>query len=434
MALRFAQLTSRFRFGIVLFSSMMMLTGVTWASSVVKVGCSLRSASKALKINLSFDCAEPVVPVVVVSVSQPSRLAAGGLNKTLIEVPAVMPVLELPATTQTGELLPVNSGIDINAYLSPSWGTGDLPGPEDPNQGAFRFLCSPSHNAYDDPIVYPGQRGKAHLHTFFGNSRADANSTYASLRTTGDSTCNNLLNRSSYWMPAMMHPSGKVVMPDYISIYYKRAPAGNPACSTFGVKACLSLPRGLRYVFGYNMLDPSKDDPAWARYWNCDGPGAVSGHFATLRQAAAGCPVGARLGAVVIGPPCWNGRDVDSADHRSHMAYPQDDRMGHSICPTTHPYIVPSFQLGAWYTNDGTAANWRLSSDDMTGMRMEAGSTLHADWFGAWEDSVLASWITNCIDKARSCNGGDIGDRRQLKMLAGYDFPNGRALVAVPNR
>ncbi|WP_197323377.1 DUF1996 domain-containing protein, partial [Staphylococcus haemolyticus] len=118
--------------------------------------------------------------------------------------------------------------------------------------GAFRFLCTPSHNAYNDPIVYPGQTGKSHLHTFFGNTKADANSTYESLRTSGESTCNNLLNRSAYWIPALLNGQGKVVMPDYVSIYYKRRPSTDPVCQRQG-KACIALPRGLRYVFGYNM-------------------------------------------------------------------------------------------------------------------------------------------------------------------------------------
>jgi hypothetical protein len=75
--------------------------------------------------------------------------------------------------------------------------------------GAFRFICNPAHLAKDDPIGYPGQPGKSHLHQFFGNTAANANSTYESLRTTGQSTCNSPLNRSAYWMPAMMNGKGQ---------------------------------------------------------------------------------------------------------------------------------------------------------------------------------------------------------------------------------
>src|SRR5436190_8376748 len=61
-----------------------------------------------------------------------------------------------------------------------------LPGLLD--QGVFATLCRFSHEAPDDPIVYPGQAGKSHLHTFFGNASTDAASTYDSLRAS-DTTC-----------------------------------------------------------------------------------------------------------------------------------------------------------------------------------------------------------------------------------------------------
>ena len=80
----------------------------------------------------------------------------------------------------------------------------------------------------------PGQPGKSHLHQFIGNTAADANSTYQSLRTKGGSTCDNrstpdkAFNRSAYWMPAMLDGEGNAIRPDYALVYYKRIPAGQP--------------------------------------------------------------------------------------------------------------------------------------------------------------------------------------------------------------
>jgi hypothetical protein len=186
------------------------------------------------------------------------------------------------------------------------------------------------------------------LHDFFGNTRANARSTYVSLRTIGESTCNNLLNRSAYWIAAMIHPSGKVVRPDLISVYYKRSPQTSKYCKPPFATACLPLPRGLRYVFGYDLIG-GRHDPATMRWWNCDGPGAGSGKFATIRQAAAGCPKGARIGGAIISPNCWNGRDLDSPDHRSHMAFQEwPPELGQPRCPATHPYLVPFFEAIPW--------------------------------------------------------------------------------------
>lgn len=343
-------------------------------------------------------------------------------------------------TPSLAGLAKVASGINVNDYLSPSWGTGDIAATAVPDDvGAFRFLCTPSHNAYDDPIVFPGQPGKSHLHTFFGNTLANGNSTYQSLRTTGDSTCNNMLNRSAYWVPALLNGRGKVVMPDYVAIYYKRLPASSPTCKVEG-QACVPLPRGLRYVFGYNMSDPTKST---GHYFNCDGPGATPGHYANIPQAARNCPSGARLGAVLSAPSCWNGTELDSPDHRSHLAVPSYGSWGYLKCPDTHPYVIPTLQIGVWYTTDDTLdrsgseavdlVSWHYSSDRMSGMPATVpGTTFHADWFGAWEDSILDMWSENCLDRLLSCNGGDLGNGKQLKALHGYDYGNTTTLVDMP--
>ena len=358
--------------------------------------------------------------------------------------------MTMPTPSGTSVLSPslsgvaaIASGVDVASHLVKSWTTGAIPELEAGGvEGAFRFLCAPSHNAYDDPIVYPGQPGKSHLHTFFGNTKADGNSTYASLRTTGESTCNNLLNRSAYWIPARMNGRGKVVMPDYVSIYYKRPKSSDPVCTASG-GTCLPLPRGLRYVFGYNMSNPAKSSPAGSYYWNCDGAGGTPGHFPNIAQAAKGCPAGARLGAVLSAPNCWNGTELDSADHWSHMAYMQQDSNGHTKCPTTHPYLLPQFTLGAWYTTDSTldrsgdesatANTWFLASDRMQGMANTVpGTTIHGDWWGAWEDSILSIWTANCIEKQLSCSGGDLGQGQQLDTNAGYHFGSTTQLVNPP--
>ena len=36
-------------------------------------------------------------------------------------------------------------------------------------------------------------------------------------------------------------------------------------------------------------------------------------------------------------------------------------------------------------------------------------------WFGAWNDSILLRWHSNCIDKLLNCSGADLGDGFQLK-------------------
>src|SRR5207237_1141249 len=89
-----------------------------------------------------------------------------------------------PSDTFAG-VAPIASEFDIDAGLQPAWGTGDIPASAVPDVvGAFRFICGAGHILYDDPIVYPCKPGKSHLHQFYGNTGANAFSTFESLRTT----------------------------------------------------------------------------------------------------------------------------------------------------------------------------------------------------------------------------------------------------------
>ena len=79
------------------------------------------------------------------------------------------PIADIPSNFNTSNFLQ-------SRPIPPS--TADQP------DGKMRTLCRPSHLAHDDPIVNPGTNS-AHLHLFFGNTTANRNSTYTSLRTTG---------------------------------------------------------------------------------------------------------------------------------------------------------------------------------------------------------------------------------------------------------
>lgn len=351
-----------------------------------------------------------------------------------------------------GDIVEPELGVNLDkipAMVAPNYNRAslidkaDMPGTAAPDVvGAFRFDCEPGQISYDDPVVFPGQPGKSHLHQWFGNTAANAKSTYQSLRTTGDSTCVNILNRSAYWMPAMLDGRGNVVRPDYVAIYYKRLPETSPQCQTLG-KACVALPRGLRYIFGYNMLG-SGGDNVRRSYFNCQGPTAKSGSYALLTDAAPNCGPGNQLGAIIASPECWDGAHLDSPDHRSHMGYPAWNDRGELKCPVTHPYVVPTFTMGAWYSTDtpqigqpGSVSTWYLSSDEMPGMdRMPAGSTFHADWFGAWDDATMDAWVKGCINALKSCNSGLLGDGTGMRQRNNgmFQWKANPRLVPIPAR
>ena len=313
------------------------------------------------------------------------------------------------ATSRAGfnEENPVPSNFDTNKYITKG---GPIPASSawEPT-GNFRFICEFSHIAFNDPVVFPGQPGAAHLHMFFGNKTVDAFSTYTSLRTTGDSTCQGgPINRSAYWAPAAINTSGKVVVPDYAAVYYKGTFGGTPA-----IESIPHLPAGLRMIAGYDMANPST---ATDFAWYCENGGAKT-------QTIPNCPAGVRVGVVVAFPACWNGRDLDSADHRSHMAYQTYGNNGKAVCPASHSVHLPEFTIGFWFTHDGNAKNWYLSSDRMAGMTHANGTTFHSDWLGAWDPAVLQRWVDSCINGLLNCKGGELGDGTSLSGSVDYTGP-----------
>jgi len=340
--------------------------------------------------------------------------------------PTPTPGTGLASPTLAG-LAAIASNFDFNTALIAN---GTIPGSAAPDTvGAFRFICGAGQLSYDDPILYPGQPGKSHLHQFYGNVAANAGSTYASLRSAGDSTCNwtgsgTAANRSAYWMPAMLDGKGNVVRPDYVSIYYKQRPATDPVVSdptnAKYLGKAVQLPNGLKFIFGWDPTGANsiKTGGAW---FNCQGSTAKPGHYTTLTTALANCPAGNQVGAVIQAPECWDGKNLDSPDHRSHVAYASYGTWGYLKCPSTHQYNIPSFTMGAWYTvasGDNTSL-WELSSDHMAPGQPK-GHTFHADFFMAWDPTVHDMWWQNCINKLLNCSAGVLGNGKQLK---GADQP-----------
>lgn len=285
--------------------------------------------------------------------------------------------------------------------------------------GAFRFICMPGQLKADDPIVYPGQPGRSHLHQFFGNDAADAYSTYSSLRAAGNSTCMSPVNRSAYWVPALLNGKGQVVRPDYVTIYYKRRPKSDPIVSDsthpqYQGKA-VSLPNGLKFIFGRDMLNLA-DAPTGKLDFACDGPVPFTPReWTNLEDAQRGCPVGNRIGARMGAPDCWDGKNLDSADHRSHVSYASYGSWGYLKCPATHPFVIPSFTIGVWYTH-GVDETYEFVSDHMdTSPTHKRGDTFHADFFMAWDPIVHDLWEKNCLDKMLNCSTGDLGNGQRIK-------------------
>lgn len=110
-------------------------------------------------------------------------------------------------------------------------------------------------------------------------------------------------------------------------------------------------------AIGFNCLDYSKDPEA-----------SLYRHFLPDKAYLdANCLNGLRL--ELMFPSCWNGKDLDSPDHKSHMAYPNLVMSGD--CPSGFETRTPSlFYETIWntYAYNGVEGEFVLSNGDPTGM------------------------------------------------------------------
>lgn len=219
----------------------------------------------------------------------------------------------------------------------------------------------------------------------------------------GDCTsCAVTEDKSVYWVPAMyfQHANGSYELVPQVggtlAYYFLNPPPGE----TGNIKA---FPDGFRMIAGDSLRrnfsisgiqgdlnDAQSPDPgksSWAALGQTTQADleARSTGFNCLNYAKPPeaslyrhympdktyldeqCADGLRL--EVMFRSCWNGVDLDSSDHKSHVAYP--DLVINGDCPTTHPVRLPGlFYETIWNTNafrdfDG---KFVMSNGDVQGM------------------------------------------------------------------
>jgi hypothetical protein len=279
--------------------------------------------------------------------------------------------------------------------------------------GTFRMACNYSHFAYDDPIVKPGQPGASHLHMFFGNTAVNANTTADSLMNSGGGSCQGFeLNRSGYWTPAVLDGRGNVVVPDKIVLYYK---------SKYEHEI-QPMPAGLKMVVGNTDSESFEADQYLG--WSCGSSGFSYNRSNRIPNNCGNDPIN----FYVVFPECWDGKNLDSSDHLSHMASWVDPV---DPCPASHPVRLPQITILAYFP-PGDTSGWHLSSDRSGGFNTGPGATLHADWFGGWNEDALNTWINGCMRASRNCSNGQTGTSRQFASLGNADSYNGPNFLPLP--
>ena|GEM_PF-1456355 len=246
-----------------------------------------------------------------------------------------------------------------------------------PKRVNFVAVCSVTKRAPDDPIVFPGQPGRSHDHTFSGSLVINANSTADELLR-GPTNCTNSGDKSSYWMPTLL-VNGKPRLPYQVRAYYRAA--------TRDTKQLHAIPFGLKMLAG-DMMATSPQNAGIAGF-QC----RIEGRGATVKKQSLPpqCGSKALFEMSVTFPNCWDGKNLDSSDHRSHMSYASGSK-----CDPAHPVQIPQLTLAERFEPGTTSGKITLSA-------MNSPLTLHADFFNAWDPRSLDALMKYCIYAHRFC-------------------------------
>lgn len=308
-------------------------------------------------------------------------------------------------------------------------------------RGIFRINCDFSHTSYNDPIVHFESEGVAHLHRFYGNMSVNHATDTASLYGNPESTCQgNTINSTAYWIPALLAPefdgqtgarkvdgNGEpawevveaVVGDDDVAhelFYYS---AGIDDLNAIEVP-----PPGLRIIAGDNSVTPSKTAQSTSIVrWHCQSWESSDGANPNWSTTIPECVYPDRVRLDIFFPNCWDGENLDSEDHKSHMAYPVNNGGPNgTVCPETHP--VPLLRASYHYAfpvlpgNSDPVTNsskgWRLASDSYDVVGNNGGLSIHGDWFNAWHPEILNAIVENCIKKRLDCHDGNLANGFRL--------------------
>ncbi|KAF8753691.1 hypothetical protein RHS01_06669 [Rhizoctonia solani] len=287
-------------------------------------------------------------------------------------------------------------------------------------------ICRQAKQALEriDPIISPGQKPSNHVHTVHGAKSMPVEypshieleeqcSILCSSQTSAQMPHTRLSvlhlarrDLSNYWFPKLyfrdpktklFEPVGNggsspciLLKPWDADVFY-----GGPGLKAFpeGFKMISGNPRSRSKKFA-TETGSQEELRERATKWACLRYSAGLPGYEGYGFPTTDCEAGfqARLHM----PSCWDGKNVDSADHMSHTAYL--DRLDNGKCPSTHP--VPLIHLfyevtwdihafaSRWTAADGWPFVW--ATGDPTGY------SWHGDFQNGWETSVLQKAIDTC--------------------------------------
>ncbi|MFB6849537.1 DUF1996 domain-containing protein [Streptomyces sp. NPDC056373] len=278
------------------------------------------------------------------------------------------------------------------------------------SRGSFATSCGVNENGLfnsDNIIAAPGvTNGAHHFHDYVGNQSNNAFASDQDLAKAGTS-CDDQGDKSSYYWPVVrlqngaqeqdaVKPgggiegnAGEIVTPKQVTLTL----VGNPR------EKVTAMPRLLRIITG--DAKSFVNGPANANAsWSCTGF-----EDRQLKDKYPLCPQGSDVVRTFKFQSCWDGRNIDSANHRTHMAFA--DAAGN--CPSGFrpvPQLVQRvvYDIDAPSLQDGGRTTPLFAVDSFP-EQLHKPVTDHGDFINIFDEDLMGEMV-DCINDGRKCGAG----------------------------
>ncbi|HEY9372539.1 DUF1996 domain-containing protein [Streptomyces sp.] len=266
------------------------------------------------------------------------------------------------------------------------------------SRGTFTTNCGRNENGKFNPdnvIVAPGvSNGAHHMHDYVGNQANDAFASDDKLAA-GATSCRNQGDRSTYYWPVLRLQNGQnendaqddgggkdqnvgeIQTPAQVTLQF----VGSP------VSRVTAMPRFLRIITGDAKAFTNGDANANAS-WSCTGF-----EDRQLKDKYPICPEGSKVVRTFKFQSCWDGRNTDSANHRTHVAFADGSgRCGNGFraIPQLVQRIVYDVPPGPGFAVDSFPEQLHKPVTD------------HGDFINVFDQRLMRRMV-DCLNQARRC-------------------------------